>query len=73
MIQWICVILLYSLQYVPKDGSIYCRMNANRIMAFQLLEIIFRTFKPYGNQITYLLEEICMQTRPSQIERVYVS
>ena len=41
--------------------------------ALQLLEHIFREVKPFGSQLTYLLEELCMQTRPTQIERIYVS
>ena len=73
MLYWICCVLLFSLQYVNKEGRLFCRLNSNRMPAFQLLEYIFREVKPYSPQITFLLEEVCLQTRPTQIERIYVS
>lgn len=73
MVFWITYNLLESLKLVHDGIKRFSKMNVNRISAFKLLETIFRKLKPAGDQITYILEEICIQTKAEMIERVYVS
>jgi hypothetical protein len=73
MIHWIANTLMFALKYVKHESTMYSRLNINRIFSFKLITHIFQNFKPQDHQITYLLEEVCLQTKTFQIERVYVS
>ena len=73
MIHWITNTLLFSLKYIKQGDNVFSKLNTNRIFPFKLLSLIFEHFKPQDHQISYLLEEICLQTKNFQIERVYVS
>lgn len=73
MINWITNTLLFALKYVKVENTMYSRLNINRIYSFKLITHIFQHLKPQDHQITYLLEEVCLQTKTFQIERVYVS
>jgi hypothetical protein len=67
MLTWITNTLLFALKYVKAENSMYSRLNFNRILSFKLLNHIFEQYKPHDHQITYLLEEICLQTKTFQI------
>lgn len=72
MLNWIIVALLFQLKHVIHDKKIYTRLNANRIPTLRLLEKLFKLVKNPTQQLTFMLEELCLQTKPTQIERVYV-
>ena len=73
MVHWVTNTLLFSLKYIKQGENVFSKLNTNRIFPFKLLSLIFEHFKPQDHQISYLLEEICLQTKNFQIERVYVS
>jgi hypothetical protein len=54
--QWIANNLLFALKYVKTGQTVVSKLNINRIPSFKLLIRLFEHYKPYSNQITYLLE-----------------
>ena len=67
-------ICLYSLTYVKDvNGNLYSRFSFNRIMTLKLLDQLVKEVKITSQQITYYLEEICLQTRIGMIERSFVT
>jgi hypothetical protein len=67
MVNWMIVALLFQLKHVIHDKKTYTRLNVNRIPTLRLLEKLFRLVKAPTQQLTFMLEELCLQTKPSQI------
>lgn len=67
-------ICLYSLTYVKDaNGNLYSKFSFNRIMTLKLLDLVVKEVKVTSQQITYFMEEICIQTRIGMIERSFVT
>lgn len=73
MMNWIVCNILSLLQYKIQNNKCFSKLNINRIPSLKLLEALFKSITVPTQQITFMLEEICIQTKPFQIERVYVS
>jgi hypothetical protein len=65
--------LLFGLKYVKEGQLSFCRLNVNRIPSLRLLVALCEKVKATDKQLCYMLEELCLQTLPALIERVYVS
>lgn len=66
-------ICLYSLTYIKENNNFYSRFALNRIMTLKLLDLIVKDVKVSSAQITYYLEDICLQTKIGMIERSFVT
>jgi hypothetical protein len=73
MMHWITNSLLFALKFVKEGNNVSSKLNINRLPSFKLLSLIIKQFKPHDHQITFLLEEICLQTKTFQIERVFIA
>ena len=60
-------ICLYSLTYVKENNQFFSRFAFNRLMTLKLLDVLVREVKVSSAQITYYLEDVCLQTRIGMI------
>jgi len=60
------------LKYIKIGTNYQSKLNINRILSFKLLELIIKKMQPLGEQITFMLEELCFQTKLELIERIYL-
>ena len=67
MMHWLTNNILFTLTFKKEGNSVFNRININRIPSYKLLTLLFQNYKPHDHQITYLLEEICLQTKAFQI------
>lgn len=73
VINWLICSILSILKYKKQEDKFFSKLNINRIPSLKLLEKLFTALKAATQQITFMLEEVCLQTKPFLIERVYVS
>lgn len=73
MMHWITNSILFALRFIKEGTKTLSKLNINRIPSFKLLGRIIKNYKPHDHQITYFLEEICLQTKTFQIERVFIA
>jgi hypothetical protein len=73
MMHWLTNIIMFALRFIKEGNTTRSKININRIPSFKLISLILKQFQPHDHQITYLLEEVCLQTKTYQIERVYVA
>jgi hypothetical protein len=67
VINWIICNILSLLKYKKHENKYFSKLNINRITSVKLLENVFNALKIPTQQITFMLEELCLQTKPSQI------
>lgn len=67
MMNWIICNVLTLLQYRTQNNKFFNKLNINRIPSLKLLEALFKAVTSSNQQITFMLEEICIQTKPFQI------
>lgn len=64
---FVIVVGLWVLTYVKENNNLYCRFACNRLMTLKLMDLMVKDVKVSSAQITYYLEEICLQTRIGMI------
>ena len=66
-------VCLYSLTDVKKGTNVCPMMQFNRLMTVKLVHAMVKQVQVNSPQITYYLEEVCLQMRIGMIERSFVT
>ncbi len=71
--EYILVYALYALAFIREGDKIFIKFVCNRIMSLKLIQTIIEARKIHSQQITFYLEELCIQVKAAQIERAFLT